>query len=71
MPYVVVITPPPIEEFAQLNELRSLSEEKCHKIDYNTANVICEKSEVLLRSDYAKYFHLVLVNRNRELTLKR
>lgn len=71
MPYVVVIVPPPLNEFAQLNELRSLSDEKVPKIDYSTASVICEKSNTLLRSDYSKFYHLILVNRNRELTLQR
>lgn len=65
MPLVVLIAPPEIDDFRQINKLRSqpYSEEQLE-------GYIREHKE-LMKSSYAKMFHIVLVNRNLDDTFKR
>uniref|UniRef100_A0A1I7YRK9 Guanylate kinase-like domain-containing protein n=1 Tax=Steinernema glaseri TaxID=37863 RepID=A0A1I7YRK9_9BILA len=65
MPYVVAITPPSVDEFLQMNRLRENSkpEERIRET--------CEQSTALIRSEHAKRFDLVLVNRNNDVTFRR
>ncbi|VDK70328.1 unnamed protein product [Litomosoides sigmodontis] len=65
MPLVVLIAPPEIDDFRQANKLRPqpYSEEQLE-------GYIREHKE-LMKSDYAKMFHVVLVNRNLDNTFKR
>uniref|UniRef100_A0A915EF48 Guanylate kinase-like domain-containing protein n=1 Tax=Ditylenchus dipsaci TaxID=166011 RepID=A0A915EF48_9BILA len=71
MPYVVVLTAPHHDELVQMAELRAKLDPAGTQVDPKRLKETCEQSERLLQSDYAKYFHLVLVNRNRDVTLRR
>lgn len=57
MPYVVVIAPPAFDELQQMCKLRG---EKCQKTDAELLST-CEQNAALMKSEYAKYFDLVLV----------
>uniref|UniRef100_A0A0R3RTQ8 Guanylate kinase-like domain-containing protein n=1 Tax=Elaeophora elaphi TaxID=1147741 RepID=A0A0R3RTQ8_9BILA len=65
MPFVVLIAPPEIDDFRQINKLRlrPFTEEEME-------GYIRENKE-LMESNYAKMFHVVLVNRNLDDTFKR
>lgn len=57
MPYVVVIAPPPLDELQQMCKLRG---EKCKKTEAEL-RATCEQNASLMKSEYARYFDLVLV----------
>lgn len=57
MPYVVVIAPPAFDELQQMCKLRG---EKCQKTDEELKST-CEQNATLMKSEFAKYFDLVLV----------
>lgn len=65
MPLVVLIAPPEIDDFRQINKLRLQPYTEQQMKDY-----IRENKE-LMESNYAKMFHIVLVNRNLDVTFKR
>ncbi|VDK48018.1 unnamed protein product [Anisakis simplex] len=65
MPFVVVIAPPELEELRQINSLRSnpRTEEQM--------KTTIEENKKLMSREYAKMFHLVITNRNTDVTFKR
>ena len=68
MPFIVAIASPPLEELQQITE-RTSSGDILTNLD--RMKTISEKSERLLKGEHAKFFDLVLVNRNRDVTLRR
>ncbi|CAD5206903.1 unnamed protein product [Bursaphelenchus okinawaensis] len=67
MPYVVVIAPPEYDEFLEMCKLRK---EKCTKTEQQIRNT-CDHHQNLMNSEHSKYFDLVLVNRNHDITFRR
>lgn len=67
MPYVVVIAPPAFEEMKEMCKLRK---DTCQRTELQLKNT-CDQHEKLTNSSYAKYFDLVLVNRNHDITFRR
>ncbi|VDM39636.1 unnamed protein product [Toxocara canis] len=65
MPFVVVIAPPELDELRQINLLRS------NRRSEEQMKATIEENKKLLASDYAKMFHLVITNRNTDVTFKR
>ncbi|KAL3110965.1 hypothetical protein niasHT_017738 [Heterodera trifolii] len=65
MPFVVLVAAPPFEELVQLSRLHGKPREA------DELRRICDQSDQLFHSDYAKCFDLVLVNRNRDISLRR
>lgn len=65
MPLVVLIAPPGIDEFRQINKLRlrPYTEEQLE--------AYIRENKKLLESSYAKMFDIVLVNKNLDATFKR
>jgi guanylate kinase len=57
MPYVVVIAPPPLEELKQMCKLRG---DKCKKTE-SELRATCDQHAALMKSEFARYFDLVLV----------
>ncbi|KAI6241434.1 26S proteasome non-ATPase regulatory subunit 7 [Aphelenchoides fujianensis] len=66
MPYIVVIAPPALDELQSMCKLRG---DKCKKTDGELQST-CEENAKLMQSEYARYFDLVLVNRNHEITFR-
>lgn len=70
MPFVVVVVAPPLEEMVQLHQLHAGYTEPTLTVDQ--LRHICEQSDRLLTdSEWAKQADLVLVNRNRDISLRR
>ncbi|EJD76363.1 MAGUK p55 subfamily member 7 [Loa loa] len=65
MPLVVLISPPEIDDFRQINKLRP----RPYTEEQMKAYILENKK--LMESSYAKMFHIVLVNRNLDVTFKR
>lgn len=62
----MVIAPPAFDELQQMCKLRG---EKCQKTEAELRST-CEQHATLMKSEYAKYFDLVLVNRNHDITFR-
>uniref|UniRef100_A0A915C4V8 VOC domain-containing protein n=1 Tax=Parascaris univalens TaxID=6257 RepID=A0A915C4V8_PARUN len=65
MPFVVVIAPPELDELRQINLLRS------NRRSEEQIKATIEENKKLLSSDYARMFHLIITNRNADVTFKR
>uniref|UniRef100_A0A915C345 Guanylate kinase-like domain-containing protein n=2 Tax=Parascaris univalens TaxID=6257 RepID=A0A915C345_PARUN len=65
MPFVVVIAPPELDELRQINLLRS------NRRSEEQMKATIEENKKLLSSDYARMFHLIITNRNADVTFKR
>ncbi|OZC12810.1 variant SH3 domain protein [Onchocerca flexuosa] len=65
MPLVVLIAPPGINDFRQINKFRRrpFTEEQME--------AFIRENKELMESSYAKMFHIVLVNRNLDITFRR
>lgn len=65
MPLVVLIAPPGINDFRQINNFRRrpFTEEQME--------ACIRENKELMESNYAKMFHIVLVNRNLDTTFRR
>jgi len=67
MPFVVAIAAPPLKELQQISQLNpnsmTVSQEELKKV--------CEASEKFLQGEWASKIDLVLVNRNRDVTMRR
>jgi len=69
IPFVVVITSPSLEELQQLQNNQPSSSLDAKPVE--KLSEIVDQSDRLLKSEYSKYFDLVIVNRNREVVLKK
>ncbi|KAI3411038.1 hypothetical protein GPALN_003123 [Globodera pallida] len=65
MPFVVLVAAPPFEELIQLSRMHGKPREDAE------LRRICDQSDQLFHSEHAKCFDLVLVNRNRDISLRR
>lgn len=65
MPLVVLIAPPEIDDFRELNKLRGQP-----RTEEQMQGCI-EETKRLMESSYARMFHIVLVNKDLDATFKR
>lgn len=65
MPFVVVISPPDLTDQWQINKA------KPNPRTEEQLQMTIEENKLLLSSEYAKMFHLILPNRNIDITFRR
>ena len=65
MPFVVVVAPPELEELRQINKVRS------NPFTNEELEMTIAENKKLVTGDFAKMFHLILTNRNTEVTFRR
>lgn len=70
MPYIVVIAAPPYADLIHLNESRAQAENRSPP-RHKDIQRICDENDKLLNGAFSKYFHLILINRNFDITLRR